>query len=110
MSETKLAAARARAAAARARLSGSVGALQQRAKPQALVHELAGSLKERGSAAVSGALDGVRKRPAATAAVAAGIALILGRRHLVALFRGDSRPASPGLPPKPAKARRGSPI
>jgi hypothetical protein len=68
----RIALAQARAAAARARLSATIGALQQRAKPQVLAHDVAESLKQKGRAALGGAIDTARRRP-----VPVGIGLTL---------------------------------
>lgn len=80
-------AARARADAARARLSGTLGQLQHRASPQVLAQDVAATLKERGVDALTGLADTARRRPVAAGVAVAAIGLFLVRGQVFGLLR-----------------------
>ncbi len=102
---SRLAVAQARAAAARARLSGTIGQLQERARPTSLVHDVTETLKERGTDVVVGLVDTAKARPARTGAVLALVGLFLARHRVAGLVRqATTRTISPAKPPKRGSA------
>lgn len=85
---TRLALAQARAKTARARLSDTIGQLQERARPTSLAQDVAETLKERGSDLALGMVKTAKTRPARTGAVLAIIGLFLARHRVAGLVRG----------------------
>jgi Protein of unknown function (DUF3618) len=73
---------------ARARLDSTLGALQHRLKPGNLAGEAWDGVKDKSADFADGALQAVRKRPAAVSAVVGALALFLAREPLK---RGISR-------------------
>jgi hypothetical protein len=67
---------------ARARLDSSLGALQLRLKPGNLATEAWDGVKDKGESLAEGALDAVKKRPAAVSLTVGAIALFLAREPL----------------------------
>ena len=91
-----LALAQARAQAARARLSGTIAELQERAKPTSLVHDMAETIKERGTGLALGLVDTAKRKPAHVGAVVTLVGLFLARRRVGDLIRR----ATGATPPK----------
>ncbi|MDX3885444.1 MAG: DUF3618 domain-containing protein [Sphingomonas sp.] len=81
--EADIANARARAAAARARLGGTLGEIQARLNPKALAREAWDELREHGEELAAEALAAAKEKPARTAAIAGGVALFLARKPIV---------------------------
>lgn len=104
----RLAVAQARAEEARARFSGTIGALQERARPTSLVHDVTDTLKERGTDMVVGLMDATKRKPVRTGAIVALFALFLARRPLIRLLlsaiSGPSK-SSPSKTPKRGSSR-----
>ena len=67
---------------ARARLDTSVGALQLRLRPGNLATEAWDGVKDKSESLAEGALDAVKKRPAAVSMAIGAIALFLAREPL----------------------------
>jgi hypothetical protein len=67
---------------ARARLDGTIGALQHRMKPANLAGEAWDGVKEKGADLAEGALDATRKHPAAVAALLGALGLFLAREPI----------------------------
>ena len=84
---TRLALAQARSEAARARLSGTIGALQRRATPRALAQDVADTLQVRGLAALNGVAETARRKPLAVGVVATLLGLFLARHRIARLLR-----------------------
>ena len=95
---TRLARAQARSEAARARLSGTIGALQRRATPRALAQDVAETLQARGLAALNDAAETARRKPLATGLVITMVSLFLARHRILRLLR--RRGAAPSPSPK----------
>ena len=83
---TRLALAQARADAARARLSDTLGTLQHRASPQVFAHDVAETLKERGRDAVLQLADTAKRRPARFGIALVIVGLFLSRRQITRLL------------------------
>lgn len=96
----RVATARARATAARAQLSATIGTLQQRARPGSVVHSVTETLKDRGTDAVAGLIDTAKSKPARTGAALALVGLFFARHQLIALAR-RARPSR-----SPSRAKR----
>ena len=82
MSITELEQAKRNAMLARARLDTSVGALQLRLRPGNLATEAWDGVKDKSESLAEGALDAVKKRPAAVSMAIGAIALFLAREPL----------------------------
>ena len=82
MSITQLEQAKRNAMLARARLDTSVGALQLRLRPGNLATEAWDGVKDKSESLAEGALDAVKKRPAAVSMAIGAIALFLAREPL----------------------------
>ena len=67
---------------ARARLDSSIGTLQLRMRPANLATEAWDGVKEKGESLAEGALDAVKKRPAAVSLAIGAFALFLARDPL----------------------------
>lgn len=67
---------------ARARLESSLGALQLRLRPGNLATEAWGGVKDKSEELAEGALDAVKKRPAAVSLALGAFALFLARQPL----------------------------
>ncbi len=98
--DATVAAARARALAARARLDASLFAAKQRLNPRTLAADAVGSAADSASAVAQTGIQAVRDRPAAAAAVVGAIGLLLARKPILgwaaSLFgRDDATPAVP---------------
>lgn len=78
---------------ARARLDGTLGALQHRLRPGNLAGEAWDRVKDKSADLADGALQAVKKRPGAVSAVVGALALFLAReplkRGLSRLISGD---------------------
>ncbi|WP_326524461.1 hypothetical protein [Sphingomonas sp.] len=88
-----LAAARARAIAARARLDASIERAKTRLSPRTLAAGAVETAKDKAFAAAETGLDAVRQRPAVAAAVAGAVGLFLARKPLLGLFDHDDATA-----------------
>jgi hypothetical protein len=86
--------------AARARLDGTMGALQQRLRPGNLAGEAWDGVKDKSADLADGALQAVRKRPAAVSVAVGALALFLARdplkRGLARLVAGSEEEAEEG--------------
>ncbi len=100
---TRLALAQARSEAARARLSGTIGALQRRATPQALAQDVADTLKVRGVAALNDVAETARRKPMAVGLAVALLGLFLARHRIARLLRRREPAAARALPSKSPK-------
>lgn len=90
-------AARVRARAARDKLMGTVGALQQRLKPANLAQEAVENAKQSVTSIAREGTEAVRTRPWLAAAVTSGIGLVLARGWIVDIFRKGKQETA-GLP------------
>ena len=88
---TDILAAEARAAAARQRLTSTVGELQERLAPQALAREAADTLSDAGRKALDTGVERARANPALAIGGAALVVAFLGRHQLLALIRRRKR-------------------
>jgi hypothetical protein len=84
---TDILAAEARAAAARQRLTSTVGELQERLAPQALARDAVDTLSDAGRKALDSGVETARANPALIAGGAAALLAFLGRRRLWKLVR-----------------------
>jgi len=102
--------AEARIKAARARMLGTLGEVQQRLSPSSLAQDAVESATQSVAAAVRKGTDAVRSRPLAVAGAAGAIGLVLARGWIADIFKGrkrDETAAAPrSLKPKPAPRRR----
>lgn len=85
--DPKVALAQARADAARARLSATVGALQHKASPQVMAQDVAETLKECGREAVAVAVDTAKRQPVPVGVGFGLIGLFLARGPIAKLIR-----------------------
>lgn len=85
--EERVALAEARAAAARARLADTIGALQRRARPQVLAKDVANTIRGSGRKALDGALANVKRRPLHLGLAVILLGLVLARRPLLRMAR-----------------------
>ncbi len=94
--DIRIAEKRGEAEAARERLVGTVEEIKLRLAPKTLAQEAWEGAKDKGVAAVDSAVTTVRERPALTAGVAAGAALIFARKPIMSLltglFSGEDKP------------------
>lgn len=88
MSLERVELARRNVVTARARLESTLGALQHRLRPGNLAGEAWDGVKDKSADLADGALQAVKKRPAAVSAVVGALALFLAREPLK---RGISR-------------------
>jgi ElaB/YqjD/DUF883 family membrane-anchored ribosome-binding protein len=86
VSDTDLATARARAAAARADLQATFLELEERLRPSNLASDAIDTLRRKSGEVAGEAVEAVRTRPVAASAIAAGIGALIGAR----LFRRKS--------------------
>lgn len=77
-----LANARAQADLARGRLVATLGELQQRLHPRALMKEAWEELRERGTEMADDAIRSAKEKPGRTAAIAGAVALFLARKPI----------------------------
>lgn len=82
MSAKELEQAKRNAMLARARLDTSIGALQLRLRPGNLATEAWDGVKDKSESLAEGALDAVKKRPAAVSVAVGALALFLAREPL----------------------------
>ena len=82
MSAKDLEQAKRNARLARARLDTSIGALQLRLRPGNLATEAWDGVKDKSESLAEGALDAVKKRPAAVSVAVGALALFLAREPL----------------------------
>jgi Protein of unknown function (DUF3618) len=85
--DPKVAVAQARADAARARLSATIGALQHKASPQTMAQDVADTLKERGKEAVAVAVDTAKRQPVPVGIGVGLLGLFLARGPIAKLIR-----------------------
>jgi ElaB/YqjD/DUF883 family membrane-anchored ribosome-binding protein len=94
----RIALARSRAERARLALVGTMGDVQARLHPRALLREAAGQLRQQGIEAAEDAVAAARARPGLTVAIAGAIGLIAARRPIARsvmnLFSADEEPAA----------------
>lgn len=90
MIDPELAAARARATAARAELQVTLRELQARLRPSSLASDAIDGIKRKSEEVKDGAVEAVRSRPIAASAAAAGIGALIGVRLFRRKFRGDA--------------------
>ena len=93
----------ARAAEARARLTGSIGALQARLAPKTLAQNVVQGLVDKGQAAAQTGLDTAKKYPAALAGAVAALGLLFARKPIARLF---ARKHDTDISPKPRASKR----
>lgn len=84
---TRLVLAQARADAARARLSETIGELQHRTNPKVIAHDVTESLKERGMEALTGAVDTAKRQPVPVGIALTVFGLFLARGPIANAFR-----------------------
>lgn len=83
--------ARARADAARARLTDTVGEIKAHLAPESILHNVGEKLKDNGQAIAQSGMETARRNPAIAAGAAAAAVLLLARRPIARLFgRGDA--------------------
>ena len=78
-----IAIARAKADAARARLMGTLGAIQSRLAPRNLAEDAWEKVRDRGGELAGKALQGAKQRPVRTAAIIGAIALFFARKPII---------------------------
>lgn len=88
--DAEVALARARAAAARAKLDASVEQAKVRLNPRALAGDALDGARLKAGELAGDAVDGVRQRPALAAAVAGALGLLLARKPITRLIRRDT--------------------
>ncbi len=89
-------AARARARAARDKLMGTVGTIQERLKPRNIAQEAMENARQSVSSIAREGTEAVRERPWLAAAVTSGIGLVLARGWIIDIFRkGKDETAGP---------------
>ena len=76
----------AKVAEARARLTGSLGALQSRLAPKTLALNAVQGLVDKGQATAQRGLDTARQHPAALVGIVATLGLLFARKPIVRLF------------------------
>jgi phage host-nuclease inhibitor protein Gam len=86
-----VAAAEARAAAAKQRLGATAGALQERLAPQALARDAADTLADAGRKALDSGVETARANPGLVVGGVAAAIAFLGRNRLISLVRGKKR-------------------
>ena len=86
--DIRIAAARGEAEAHRQRLLATVEEIKLRLAPKTIAGEAWTSAKDKGSEVADTTLTAVRQRPVMAAGVAAGAALILARKPLLAFITG----------------------
>jgi hypothetical protein len=84
---TDILAAEARAAAARQRLTATVGELQERLAPQALAKDAVETLSDAGRKALDSGVETAKANPALVAGGAAALLAFFGRKRLWSLVR-----------------------
>lgn len=97
--------------AARARLFGTLGAIQERLSPSNVVQDAMETAASGAASVARKGAEAVRKRPWAVGAVAGAIGLVMARGWIFDIARGrgrkDATPArTAGLDSKQAKARK----
>lgn len=103
---SRLAAAEADAAAARDRLSGTLGRLQVKLNPRDLARTAARDIADRSSAAAQASLNTAVRNPGAVAGATALAGLFLARHRIIGLFhrkpkhKPGHRDREPGLGPQ----------
>lgn len=90
--EIDIAAAEARAAAAKQRLTSTVGELQERLAPQALAREAVDNISDAGRKALDTGVGHARANPKLVLGGAALFVVFLGRRRLWSLIRRKRNP------------------
>ena len=100
---------------ARQRLFATLGEVQQRLRPSALAQDAIESATAGVATVARKGADAVRKRPAATAAVAGAIGLVMARGWILDIFRSRRRndetpkvPDSLKAKPAPRRTKKGS--
>lgn len=91
MTAADIAAAEARAAAAKQRLTRTVGVIQERLAPQTLAKDAVDSLSDAGRKAFDNGVETARANPAVAIGGAALAVVFLARRPLIALFTRRKR-------------------
>lgn len=113
VSADDLAAAEARSKQARARLLGTLGAVQDRLRPSNIAQDAVESAAQSVATVARKGAEAVRNRPLATAAFAGTIGLVMARGWIADIFgkraKKDETPAPPaGLKPKRSRAKKES--
>ena len=103
MSLAEIEQARHEARAARARFEQTLAAVQQRLRPASLAEEAWDGVKDKGADLADGALQAVKKRPAAVSVALGAFAIFLARaplkRAVSRLISGGSEDAGDGIEP-----------
>lgn len=114
-----IAAAEARVADARQRLTQTVGTLQTRLNPRIVARDTVDDLTEKGERALRTGVETAKRNPSAMVGAAALLVAVLTRKRIAAAFR-RKKPASPAIPqpqaqprvrakPQPVPAKRNDP-
>ena len=82
-----------RAADAKTRLIAGLAALRDHISPAAIATRVASRVKDRGAAALEGSVETVREHRWAAAGIATLAGLLLARKPISALLRGDETSA-----------------
>ena len=93
---TRLADAEQEAAAARERLSATLGKLQVKLNPKTLALQAARDVTDRGGAAAQASLNAAVRNPGAVAGATAVAGLFLARHRIASMFRRKPKPHKPG--------------
>jgi len=103
-----VAAAQARLAAARARLFGTLGEVQQRLRPSHLAQDAVESAAQGVASVARKGAEAVRARPFAAAGIAGAIGLIMARGWIGDAIRGrrETRGGADGLKNQSAKSAK----
>ncbi len=95
MAVTDVATSEARARAARARLVADLVVLRDRLSPVSIAGRVASGIKSKGGEVIEEGVEAVREHRWAVAGVATLAGLLLARRPITAMLRGDETPAPP---------------
>ena len=110
--DNDLATAKRSAAAARARLTGTLVDMQARLNPKALMREAAHEVKEAAQELARDGLDTLKRHPITLAAATAALGVFFARgplRHIIDAYMDETPEPPASLTPKRARARRKGP-
>jgi hypothetical protein len=110
--DNDLATAKRRAAAARARLTGTLVDLQARLNPKALMREAAHEVKEAAQELARDGLDTLKRHPITLAGATAALGIFFARgplRHVIDVYMDETLEPPASLTPKRARPRRKGP-
>lgn len=106
---SRLEQANARAAAARARLTGTLGEIRERLDPRVLTRDVFDEIAEGGQKALSVGADVARRNSGKIAATAALAGIFFARNRIASLFGGGKKDEKPARDPRVAGNRADDP-